>query len=776
MTHPGLPASFLLLAATATLEGQAPAPGLDAHVTQAWTQAFGLTRLDGALHAAGPTYAARISATGIVLMPLSGPRVDRPCALSLSLDSIRRGGALVHQAQSVEPREEGLVVRVPRAAGIEERFDVRRDGIEHSFVFAQPLPGTGDLVVTLRVESDLESAASGDGLCFAKPDAGGVTIGGVTGIDADGRRARGTLHHEAGRLEYRLPAAFVDAARYPLVLDPVLGSAITVLPQQSSTTIADVDLAFDAGNAVYLVVWARGTAAGATQIQAQRVSAAGALVGGLITIHPAATGEIVANPTVANVNAADRFLVAYERTPPAADIEVRARAVDAASGAVSSSSTLIATAARSPDVGGRSASSGITALVAFETVTTSQIHAQVVTLPIGAIVSPPALLGSAVTVASQAGFDEHRPAVARHEGAAGNYLVVWEREVAGRTFIGGRVVGNSSGAVLLTPMTTITPGTDPNESAPDCATADGTSFLVVYEGNGRGEIAGKPASYAAASGTLTVGPEAVLAVAAATPLPCGSSAIGEPAVDFADTRYLVVHRTSCTVTDALGRRVTTSVRLQEVGPACCLLPATQADVESGMVSTSGFIINGASVDRPVVCAAFSGNRASQNDEGMIAFVRGGVSTSGIPPATTTTLGVGARRAEAIGAGGPVTTLAPGCGGAGTAGVNGPAAVGNPHFAFTLSGMPAGTSATLFNLSAPAQRFGCASCQILPYAIVLFVAGAGGSATLPVSIPCDPSLVNATVAAQWTVLGNPTSPCAALPQFGFSNTLSVTLSR
>ena len=69
---------------------------------------------------------------------------------------------------------------------------------------------------------------------------------------------------------------------------------------------------------------------------------------------------------------------------------------------------------------------GSTALVVFETVAASSIQARVVSLSLSSL-TPPSLVGSEVTVATQPGFDEYRPAVSRHEGAAGNYLVVWER-------------------------------------------------------------------------------------------------------------------------------------------------------------------------------------------------------------------------------------------------------------------------------------------------------------------------------------------------------------
>jgi hypothetical protein len=196
MNQPGHLTVIFLFAST--LGGQTPVPS-EPDPTSIWSQAFGLTRVDGTLHAAGPTYAARITAAGVEFVPAFGPRADRPYSLGLRLLSIHRGSTLIHQPTGVDaaPREDGLRVVIPRGTDIEERFDVRRDGIEHSFVFAQPLTGSGDLVVTLEAQTELACCA-GEELCFAKPRLGSITVGAVTGIDAAGRRNRRVLAPRGG--------------------------------------------------------------------------------------------------------------------------------------------------------------------------------------------------------------------------------------------------------------------------------------------------------------------------------------------------------------------------------------------------------------------------------------------------------------------------------------------------------------------------------------------------------------------------------------------------
>ena len=95
-------------------------------------------------------------------------------------------------------------------------------------------PGSGDLVVRGRIVTDLACATPDvkvDSLAFEVPGAphlGGIAIGEVTGIDAAGERAAGWMRCDGDTLDLVLPASFVDGARLPLVLDPLISTAGTV--------------------------------------------------------------------------------------------------------------------------------------------------------------------------------------------------------------------------------------------------------------------------------------------------------------------------------------------------------------------------------------------------------------------------------------------------------------------------------------------------------------------------------------------------------------------
>jgi hypothetical protein len=133
-------------------------------------------------------------------------------------------------------------------------------------------------------------------------------------------------------LEYRLPAAFVDAATLPLVVDPLLGTITSITTINADT---EPDVAYDATTDTWLIVWSREFSTSNSDIRGQRVLGSGALQGGLLTIESSST-TIALTPSVGNVAMRDAFVVAWEQagynggTAPG----IHARGVAAATGAL----------------------------------------------------------------------------------------------------------------------------------------------------------------------------------------------------------------------------------------------------------------------------------------------------------------------------------------------------------------------------------------------------------------------------------------------------------
>jgi hypothetical protein len=130
----------------------------------------------------------------------------------------------------------------------------------------------------------------------------------------------------------------------------------------------------------------------------------------------------------------------------------------------------------------------------------------------------------------------------------------------------------------------------------------------------------------------------------------------------------------------------------------------------------------------------------------------------------------AHRMESVGTGGTVTQLSAGCGNGGTIGVNGPAAIANSDFAFTLSG--AQGMLGLLNWNTPSAGVPVGSCLVTPLASPLAATITGGAAAMPFGIPANPALLNLALDAQWIVVGSPSSPVPFLPNYSASSRIRV----
>ncbi len=180
---------------------------------------------DGAVLGGGRTYMARFDDRGIEFTPAFGRAAPHNTPLRFSLAEVRRDGASLPVAADVAPAPDSASRRVDYDRGaFVERYALREDGVEQSFVFDQLPPGNGDLVVRGRVECELPATADAGGLRFDLAGVGHFRIGKVTGVAADGARAEGALRlTEGGIIELSLPEAFVRDAALPLTLDPLFG-------------------------------------------------------------------------------------------------------------------------------------------------------------------------------------------------------------------------------------------------------------------------------------------------------------------------------------------------------------------------------------------------------------------------------------------------------------------------------------------------------------------------------------------------------------------------
>ena len=208
-------------------------------------------------------------------------RAVRGASLTLVTREVRRGATLLsHGVAGARVDSDGSLAL--RRGQVLERLHNRDAGVEQSWELAARPAGQGDLVVRVRVSGQRYTGRSGAGLHFADPATGvGLRYGHATWVDAAGKQTAVRASFEQGQIVMRVPAAVVDRAAYPAVLDPIISpefgmdKAVTS-PSWASQTHPSV--AHDGTN--YLVAWhdARDTSSSQTDIYGARVDAAGKLL------------------------------------------------------------------------------------------------------------------------------------------------------------------------------------------------------------------------------------------------------------------------------------------------------------------------------------------------------------------------------------------------------------------------------------------------------------------------------------------------------------------
>ncbi len=302
------------------------APLAPAPVGQVFDRFAALQHTDGELVGAGIDYRARFSANGAQFTPALGETAPVEFPVTLRGVAYGRGGA--EQALPAgEPTYRERTVSYLRGT-VEEIYEVRPQGLKQSFVFHERPAGRGDLTVAVQVATQLAlQTQNGDAVTFGN-EFGGVRIDTVLGIDALGRTCKGSLSFAGDQLQLRLPAAFVDAAALPLVLDPMLGA---VIPTNATGRNLDPQVAYDADLGKYLIVWWRRLSANTGDIYGQfvnRETTGGAdLSGGSVVIRSGSNSQ---RARVADCSVRNAFVVAWQDVvtvtplPTHRDLHVRA--------------------------------------------------------------------------------------------------------------------------------------------------------------------------------------------------------------------------------------------------------------------------------------------------------------------------------------------------------------------------------------------------------------------------------------------------------------------
>ena len=679
----------------------------------------------------GATYQVRFRADSVVFTPPPVTSASIDPRLVFRLQKVARRDAAGVAVDAVAPVDagDGKTVLYSRGSTV-ERYELRPDGVEQSFVFSSLPPGDGDLVVRLAVETALPlTRAAHDEIRFEVDGLGGVVIGAVLGIDADGAEMAGSLAFQDGVLELSLPAAFVDSAALPLVLDPLIGST---LPVASGTTYneSDPDVAAtygtgSPGTGSYIVVWQRV----GFGIRGQRLDESGTPIGGTLFIRNGAT---VTDPRVAVVKISDAFAVVWQEGS-----DIWGTAVDIATGAVSPAIAIAATGdfESAPDIGGSNSGVGWTddAIVVWRNSTQRRIEAAQFEVHR----DTGALRAHDKTTIASGTTTVNLPAISKTSGRAGYHLIAWQREAGGasQTDILGAIVDRA-----LTFVTTFTIASSTNDEDDPAVDGDGTCWVVAYEtettsGSGDNDIACR--GVCRGSGfSVHMTPEVM--VEAGT----GDDEIN-PSVAWLRETAVIAHA-------------------DEVSSGVYDMYAVTVDAFDCTRCEGRFSLDVAATDDDSV-------RIATRSMGAVSVYEDALLVWDSRDTTTLDHDIDGRLFEA--SDGDLRSMGGDCLSGGTVHAS-CAIVGNASFDFDL--VLATPFATCWLLLSPnTGRFPCGSCEIVPDPYTGFVFPGGttdsnGYAELAVAIPNSPVLQGAAFYCQWMVTG---SSCYG---FDLSNGLRVVI--
>ena len=398
--------------------------------------------------AAGTAYKASFH-DGMTFYPLLGRDYPRNQPWSWHTTSVRVGSREL-LGEGVAPVLSHGDYRVEYALGpVVEAYDVRADGLEQTFVLAQRPGHGGDLCITGQVQTNLwtEPVAELHGDLLFHDEAGTplVRYGRALAIDADGDTFAMTTTCQGDTITLRLPAAALEQADFPLVVDPLMG-AVTSMTLTSMVALGEIDGACESLNAAlngaYCVTrhYSATDADVIARICAANFSNATTRFSDLAAVTSADHGR------VAFVAATNKWVVAYQSLTLATQL-MQVRVAMFTGGATSPVTTasvgLVAPAGEHhwrPSVGGIAAGgAGTEALVAFQresgTTTFGPMPSSDVFAALFQTSSALGSFGTPFVVHDAAPVDFERPSVNRaaEGGAAFSWVVMCQGLLASIT-------------------------------------------------------------------------------------------------------------------------------------------------------------------------------------------------------------------------------------------------------------------------------------------------------------------------------------------------------
>lgn len=198
--------------------------------------------------------------------------------LSFSLTEVRYGGRSIILRRSPAQEAHGAVASFDYGPVI-ERYSARDDGVEQTWTIRSRPRIACDITIRGRLQTRHELVHDSRGMRFV--DKSGHTIvryGSVTVIDADGRKVEVQPRVLRGNLSITVPASFVKDARFPIIVDPVVGPDQPICPTFGPALKNQENVEIAASPTGYLAVWQDSRGPNDIDIFACRYSLAGEIL------------------------------------------------------------------------------------------------------------------------------------------------------------------------------------------------------------------------------------------------------------------------------------------------------------------------------------------------------------------------------------------------------------------------------------------------------------------------------------------------------------------
>jgi hypothetical protein len=158
------------------------------------------------------------------------------------------------EPSAVAPRRDGEIIRFEEA-GWSEQYWLRREALEQVFVIQQPVGQ--ELSIHVPVRSALNPVAL-DAKRVAFIDDSGqkrLLYKDAIALDAAGHVQDLALSVTGNELAIHVPKEYLANAVYPIVVDPLVGTFITLSPAGGLWRTPGIDLSWNPKDQIYLAVW-----------------------------------------------------------------------------------------------------------------------------------------------------------------------------------------------------------------------------------------------------------------------------------------------------------------------------------------------------------------------------------------------------------------------------------------------------------------------------------------------------------------------------------------